>query len=98
MTRTGFIIANDKFVRYRDDQGLINLLGSKTLNYRTEDIQRAMETMQKMDNSLNVPADLIIRCLPVNVELLELLREETNREQHNLKQVIQHIGKFIHLD
>jgi hypothetical protein len=41
-----------------------------------------------MDNSLNVPADLIIRSLPINLELLELLREETNREQHNLNSVI----------
>jgi hypothetical protein len=48
-----------------------------------------METMQKMDNSRSVPADLIIRSLPVNVELLELLREEeSNREQHNLNSVI----------
>lgn len=51
-----------------------------------------------MDNSLNVPSDLIIRSLPVNVELLEMIREEKNREQQNYKSVIQHIGKFIHLD
>jgi hypothetical protein len=89
MTRTGFIISNDKFVRYRDDLGLINLLGSKSLSYhRPEDIQRAMETMQKVDNSLNVPTDLIIRSLPVNLELLDLLREETDRDQHNLNSVI----------
>lgn len=47
-----------------------------------------METMQKMDNSLNVPADLIIRSLPVNHELLEQLREENNRDHHNRKSVI----------
>jgi len=34
MTRTGFIISNDKFVRYRDDKGLINLLGSTNLSYK----------------------------------------------------------------
>lgn len=98
MTRHGFIVSNDKFVRYRDDQGLINLLGSKTLNYTQEAIQRAMMNRQMMDNSLNVPSDLIIRSLPVNVELLEMIREEKNREQQNYKSVIQHIGKFIHLD
>jgi len=28
-----------------------------------------------MDNSINIPADLIIRSLPINVELVELIKE-----------------------
>lgn len=51
-----------------------------------------------MDNSINVPVDLIIRSLPVNVELLEMIREEKNKEAQQNKSIIQHIGKFIHLD
>jgi hypothetical protein len=84
MTRHGFIVSNDKFVRYRDEQGLINLLGSKTLNYTQEALQRVMLNRQMMDNSLSVPADLIIRSLPINVELLEMIREEKNKREQML--------------
>jgi hypothetical protein len=41
-----------------------------------------------MDNSINVPVDLIIRSLPVNVELLEMIREEKNREAQKNKSMI----------
>jgi len=50
-----------------------------------------------MDNSINIPADLIIRSLPVNVELIELIREEKSKESPD-RSIIQHIGKFIRLD
>ena len=57
-----------------------------------------------MDNSLSVPADLIIRSVPLNVELIDMIRLERQRqeqqenERQGYKSVIQHIGKFIHLD
>lgn len=48
-----------------------------------------------MDNSILVPEDLIIRSLPVNVELIELIREKQSKEGHS---IIENISKFIHLD
>jgi hypothetical protein len=74
MTRGGFIVSNEKFVKIRDEHGLVNHLGSRT-KYREEDLRRAIEQRQMMDNSVRVPEDLIIRSLPLNVELLELIRE-----------------------
>ena len=96
MTRNGFVICNEKFVKVRDENGLVNLNGNK-VKYREEDLKRAIEQRQMMDNSINIPADLIIRSLPINVELLELIRDQKNKgEQH--EDVITQIGKFIHLD
>ena len=34
-----------------------------------------------MDNSLSVPADLIIRSVPVNVELIDMIRLERERQE-----------------
>ena len=48
-----------------------------------------------MDNSILVPEDLIIRSLPVNVELIELIREKQSKESQS---IIENISKFIHLD
>jgi hypothetical protein len=40
-----------------------------------------MENRQMMDNSLSVPADLIIRSVPVNVELIDMIRLERERQE-----------------
>lgn len=96
MTRNGFVICNEKFVKIRDDHGLVNLNGNK-VKYREDDIKRAIEQRQMMDNSINIPVDLIIRSLPINVELIELIREQRYREEED-RSYINHIGKFIHLD
>jgi len=50
-----------------------------------------------MDNSINIPADLIIRSLPLNVELIDHIREHKSQEVQR-QPMTQHIGKFIHLD
>ena len=79
MTRIGFIVCNDKFVKIRDDQGLVNFIGPKN-RYREDDLKRAIDQKQMMDNSINIPVDLIIRSLPLNVELLELIRDQKSKE------------------
>lgn len=50
-----------------------------------------------MDNSINVPTELIIRSLPINVELVELIKEQQFKQLEK-KSVIEHFGKFIRLD
>lgn len=97
MTRNGFVICNEKFVKVRDENGLVNLNGNK-VKYREEDLKRAIEQRQMMDNSINIPTDLIIRSLPINVELLELIRDQKNKGGDQHEDVIRQIGKFIHLD
>ena len=42
MTRNGFIVCNDKFVKIRDDQGLVNFIGPKN-RYREDDLKRAID-------------------------------------------------------
>lgn len=96
MTRNGFIVCNDKYVKVRDEQGLVNLLGPK-IKYNQDDLRRAIEQNQMMDNSINIPADLIIRSLPLNVELIDHIREHKSQEVQR-QPMTQHIGKFIHLD
>lgn len=47
-----------------------------------------------MDNSINIPVDLIVRSLPVNDELLELLRERRSEQAD----VLEYVRQFVHLD
>ena len=93
MTRNGFILCNDKYVKVRDEHGLVNFIGA-AIKYSEEDLRRAIEHKQMMDNSLNIPADLIIRSLPLNIELIEQLREKREREGS----VVENISKFIQID
>jgi len=80
MTRSGFVVSNERFVKVRDEQGLINLMGNRA-RYCEEDLQRQIDGREMMDNSILVPEDLIIRSLPVNVELLELIRERERSKE-----------------
>jgi hypothetical protein len=75
MTRNGFIVSNEKFVKVRDEHGLVNHYPSKQGVYRPDDLMRALTQRQMMDTSVAIPEDLIIRSLPLNVELIELIRE-----------------------
>lgn len=75
MTRNGYVVANEKFVKVRDEHGLVNYNGGGR-GYKQEDLKRAIDKREMMDNSVNIPVDLIIRSLPVNVELVELIREQ----------------------
>jgi hypothetical protein len=98
MTRNGFILCNDKFVKIRDEQGLVNFMASKQ-KYCEEDLKRAISQRQMMDNSINIPVQLIIRSLPVNVELVELMRERNRAPPaKDGDLMVEHIGRFIHLD
>lgn len=43
--------------------------------FREQDIRRAVNERQYADASIYIPEELIIRSLPVNLELLELIRD-----------------------
>ncbi len=96
MTRSGYIVGNDKFVKIRDSHGLVNYNGgSSKVRYREEDIKRAIEKREMMDNSVNIPVELIIRSLPINMELMEMIREEGGGERQSL---FLNISKFVQID
>ena len=42
MTRNGFIVCNEKFVKIRDELGLVNFIGPQT-KYREDDLKKAIE-------------------------------------------------------
>jgi hypothetical protein len=42
MTRNGYVISNQKFVKIRDENGFVNLNGGKVRQYREEDLKRAI--------------------------------------------------------
>jgi len=42
MTRNGYVISNQKFVKIRDENGFVNLNGSKVKQYREEDLKKAI--------------------------------------------------------
>jgi hypothetical protein len=96
MTRGGFVVSNEAFVKIRDEHGLVNLLGSRAKYRGPADIQQALDSRMMMDNSVLVPEDLIIRSLPLNVELLELIRE--CKAGGGGRTLMQNIGKFIKID
>ena len=72
LTAEGYIICNDNYIKVRDEQGLINVspdLSQQLKDYEIEEI----------------PNDLILRSIPLNVELMESMREkETHGRSHNL--------------
>ena len=74
MTKNGFIVCNDKFVKVRDEQGLVNYIGQQ-IKFKADEIRKALVEQQMMDHSINIPEDLIIRSIPINVELIQLIRE-----------------------
>lgn len=42
MTKSGFIVCNDKFVKIKDENGTVNLVGD-LVKFREIDIKRAVE-------------------------------------------------------
>jgi hypothetical protein len=42
MTKSGFVVCNDKFIRIKDDQGTINFVPTM-VRFREEEVKRAVE-------------------------------------------------------
>ena len=83
------MLFNRAFIKFRDDLGPVNLLGTLAPPFHPSQLTQHTESQ--------VPPSLVIRSLPVNVEWIELIRE--NRRQENKDQsMIDHLGKFIHID
>jgi hypothetical protein len=54
ITRNGFIVCNEKYVRIKDDDGYINYFG-ESIKYREEDLKNAIIEKKMLDNSICIP-------------------------------------------
>ena len=83
LTNNGFVIGNGKYVKIKDEKGFINYFGS-SIKWREDEIRKAYRENSLMHNSIHIPADLVIRSLPVNVELLELMKFRDMKQNNNI--------------
>ena len=68
------MICNNKYIKFRDEKGYINYFGN-SIAFKKEEIKKSViEGKNLMHNSIHIPPELVIRSLPINVELLELLK------------------------
>lgn len=67
------MIGNDKYIKIRDEKGVINFFGN-SIKFREEEIKKSVKEKNYMSNSVHIPQELVIRSLPVNYELIELMR------------------------
>lgn len=84
MTKTGFVVCNDKYIKVTDERGPVNYFGNK-ISPASLALDKETLTLDMMDHSIAIPVSLIVRSLPVNVELLELLK--TQRRVKNPSQI-----------
>jgi hypothetical protein len=76
LTKSGFLVANDNYIKFLDDKGPVNFFpGSKineetSLKMLTDNLRNADGSLKLMDPSISIPPNLVLRSLPINVELL----------------------------
>ena len=85
LTKTGFLVCNDKYIKVQDEKGPVNFFPSSKINPTTFQLDKDTLHLNLMDSSISIPNSLVIRSLPVNVELLELLK--TTRKVQNPSQI-----------
>jgi len=78
-------VCNDKYIKVSDEKGPVNFFPSSKINASTLQLDKDLQELNLMDNSVSIPNSLIIRSLPVNVELLDLLK--TSRRVVNPSQI-----------
>lgn len=68
LTRSGYLICNDKYIKVQDDKGPVNLFpgNSSAPSFNSE--------VQMMDQSVHIDNSLVLRSLPLNLEILELIK------------------------
>ena len=71
----GFLVCNDKYIKVSDEKGPVNFFPSSKINPSTFQLLDKDLELNLMDNSVSIPNSLIIRSLPINIELLDLLSE-----------------------
>ncbi len=85
LTKTGFLVCNDKYIKVQDEKGPVNFFPNSKINPTTFQLDKDTLHLNLMYNSISIPNALVIRSLPVNVELLDLLK--TQRKIQNPSQI-----------
>jgi hypothetical protein len=82
LTKSGFVVGNDNYIKFLDDRGPVNFFPGSTINAETsikmltQSLRDSNGQLALMDNSISIPSSLILRSLPINCELLDLLKNE----------------------
>ena len=74
LINNGFVICDEKFVKIRDEQGFVNFYGEFASQHEM-DLKNNIEIIGKLECPLELEDELLIRCIPANVELIELIKE-----------------------
>lgn len=77
LTKTGYLICNDKYIKMQDDKGPVNFFPPNKINLQGVSKNH---NMVLMDSSISIPVSLVIRSLPINVEMLDLIRQKRLKE------------------
>lgn len=72
LTKTGYLICNDKYIKMQDEKGPVNFFPASKL--KTQGLDKTSNLIL-MDSSISIPSSLVLRSLPINVELIDLLRQ-----------------------
>ena len=75
LTKTGYLVCNDKYIKMEDEMGPVNFFPKSKVNTKNF---KAEKDILMMDNSVMIPPSLVLRSLPINVELVNLLKTESN--------------------
>ena len=77
LTKTGYLICNDKYIKMQDDQGPVNYF--PTNKYLKKGVNKTSNLLL-MDSSITIPISLVLRSLPINVEMIELIKQKRLKE------------------
>ena len=66
-------MCNDKYIKIEDEKGPVNFFPGSQVNTRNFKVDK---DIPMMDPSVMIPPSLVLRSLPINVELVNLLKTE----------------------
>jgi len=64
LTKSGYLIGNSRYIKTSDERGPVNIFPSAYI--------KNMD-LGLMDSSVSIPYQLVLRSLPINLEVVELL-------------------------
>ena len=96
LSKSGFLICNDKYIKVRDERGPVNFFPGSKLNPNTASQQLFGGTIQLMDQSISIPDSLVLRSLPINTELLEMIKNEPSQPDYFKTAGKEQISRIMH--
>ena len=81
LTKTGYLICNDKYIKMQDDQGPVNYF--PVSRHHAAGVNKDSKLLL-MDGSVTVPTSLVVRSLPINIEIVNLIKDFDYDEDEKL--------------